>query len=330
MRSNNNVSLQINLAPGDYLYARHILKHQLKTLSKQVSEIILTVDTKPSKGRFGKDWYTYKAHLNDFIKDEIEPNFKVRVIFVDYSKAAKTAVARYFFGKNNLPEKDFRGGPFYAYFYGLYMAANDLVFHLDSDMLLGGGSQNWVNEAADLLKNNKNYFIASPLPGPPHPEDKLFGQHVKQKTAPYTYTFEGMSTRIFMLNKGSFKTQKLILHKPGIRSQVKAIAEGNSNADLPEHMITAYLKKHGLLRVDFLGSGNGLWSLHPPYRTKSFFNNLQTIIDNVEKHNLPANQNGCYDIIDEVCDWSEARENLKNNRWWKRNFLVKLFKKISG
>jgi len=27
---------------------------------------------------------------------------------------------------------------------------------------------------------------------------------------------------------------------------------------------------------------------------------------------------GFYDIIDEVCDWAQAREKLKNDRWWKR------------
>ena len=66
------VSLKINLAPGDYRHAKHILPHQLKILAGQVDEIILTVDTKPSKGRFAEGWNEYKELLNTFLQDEIK------------------------------------------------------------------------------------------------------------------------------------------------------------------------------------------------------------------------------------------------------------------
>ncbi|MCO5947684.1 hypothetical protein [Mucilaginibacter flavidus] len=281
-----------------------------------MDEILLTVDTRPSKGRFSKDWDLYKERLNHFLKEEIETAYKVRIVFVDYSTAVKSAIARYFFGKNYIPDKDFRGGPFYAYFFGLFAAANDLVFHLDSDMFLGGGSQVWVKEAAAYFENDNSCFIVSPLPGPPHPKDILINQVIKHKIAPYTYAFDGMSTRIFMIDKARFKTQKLLPKKPKIRGQIKAIVQGNSNADLPEHIISIYLKNNGLERIDFLGQGKGLWSLHPPFRTKTFYENLETIITNIESGNLPEKQKGFYDIIDEICDWTEARETLKNKRWF--------------
>ncbi|WP_428328406.1 hypothetical protein [Mucilaginibacter sp.] len=320
MPSSPKVSLQINLSPGDYLHAKYLLKHQLKALSGQVDEILLTVDTRVSKGRFSTDWEIYKDALNTFLKTEIEPGFKVRIIFVDYSKPVKQAIAQYFFGGDHIPDKDFRGGPFYAYFFGLFNAANDLVFHLDSDIFLGGGSQTWINEAVQLFKNDASCFTVSPLPGPPHPEDILIGQDIESKIAPYTFAFTNMSTRIFMLDKSRFKTQKLSLKKPAIRSQIKALIDGNSNADLPEHMISDYLKKHHLKRIDFLGDSPGLWSLHPPYRSKTFYAGLQKLISDVENGGLPAAQNGYYDVVDEVCDWTEGRQNLKNKRWWKRYF----------
>ncbi|MDB5155033.1 MAG: hypothetical protein JWR54_3784 [Mucilaginibacter sp.] len=323
MNSGRKVSLQINLSPGDYLYAKHILKHQLKVLSAQVDEIILTVDTKPSKGRFSKDWHDHKERLNDFLTSEIQSFLNVQIVWVDYSKSAKLKVAQYFFGKSDMPDKDFRGGPFYSYFFGLFTAANDLVFHLDADMFLGGGSQTWVKEAVAFFENEKSCFIVSPLPGPPHPKDILIDQVINRKIAAYTFSLSGMSTRIFMIDRSRFKTQKLSLNKPGFRDQLKAIIEGNPRADLPEHIIAAYIKRNKLERIDFLGSAQGLWSLHPPFRTKRFFDNLQTIITNIELGNLPENQNGFYDIIDEVCDWTEGWEELKNNRWWKRKLYVK-------
>jgi len=318
MPLDRKVTLQINLAPGDYLHARYILPHQLRILSPQVNEIILIVDSKPGKGRFSVNWTTYEDQFNEFLLKEIMPQFNVRIVKVDYGKAAMQRIAQYFFGQDTIPEKDFRGGPFYVYFFGLFAATHDLVFHLDSDLFLGGGSPDWIKQAIRLFEKLDTCLIVSPLPGPPHPDQILVGQTVLQKIAAFTFELAGMSTRIFMIDKTRFKKNKLLMKKPGIRNQVNAIVEGNPNADLPEHILSEYLVKHQLKRIDFLGSRPGLWSLHPPYRTKTFYEGLQKIIAGIEHGPLPAGQNGFYDIIDEVCDWSEARENLKNNRWWKR------------
>lgn len=310
--------MQINLAPGDYLHARHILKHQLDVLSKQVNEIILTVDTRPAKGRFANGWAQYKKAFDSLLIADIQPNYNVKIVPVDYSAEAKSKVAEYFFGKKTIPEKDFRGGPFYVYFFGLYMAKNDLVFHLDSDIFLGGLSQTWVTEAAELFKSNSQYFIISPLPGSPHRDDILIDQSIIKKIAPYTYELRGMSTRLFMIDRSKFKDHKLISAKPNLRNQVKAIIEGNANAQLPEVLLSAFMNKHHFKRLDFLGNGAGLWSLHPPYRTKAFYDDLPALIKRVESNDLPLSQQGFYDIVDEVCDWTEAKEKLKENRWWKR------------
>lgn len=318
MRLNNKVSLQINLAPGDYLHAKYILLHQLKALAHLVDEIILTVDTKPSKGRFSVGWDEYKDLLYEFINKEIEPTYKVKVTPVDYSAEVKHKIAKTFFGTGHMPEKDFRGGPFYAYFFGLYTATNKMVFHLDSDIFLGGGSKTWIAEAIHFFETNPDCFLISPLPGPPHIDDILIDQDVIHKIAPYTWQLNGMSTRLFMVDKSKFEIHKLLFTKPRIRDQIKAFFEGNANASLPEHLISAYMTKNNLKRIDFLGSDPGFWSLHPPYRTKTFYEQLPTLISCIELNKLPQKQHGFYDVIDEVCDWTAAREIIKNNRWWKR------------
>ncbi|MBK0378192.1 hypothetical protein [Mucilaginibacter segetis] len=313
----NKVTLQINLSPGDYPHARYILKHQLTALSTQVDEIILNVETKPAKGRFAEGWNKYVGLLVDFLKVEIHPHYKVKIIPVDYSETIKKNVARFFFDTDKMPEKDFRGGPFYAYFFGLFTASNNLVFHLDSDMLLGGQNETWISEAAGLLEQPDN-FVTSPLPGPPRADEKLLGQNIVKQIGRYSYELVGMSTRIFMLDKAKFKTHKLSLKKPSTRNQIKAIIQGNPNADLPENLFRDFMWRENLKRIDFLGSDDGMWSLHPPYRTANFYDNLPALIKRVEQNNLPQAQQGFYDIIDEVCDWTEARQKLKQNTWWKK------------
>jgi len=312
------VSLQINLAPGDYPHAKYILPHQLKVLTAQVDEIILTVDTKPGNGRFADGWEKYQSLLNSFLYDEIQQEFKVKIVPVDYSSSVIKNVSQYFFGTNTMPLKDFRGGPFYAYFFGLYSAKNNLLFHLDSDIFLGGRSQNWIEEAAALFKSDPYCFVVSPLPGPPHTDDILKDQQVINKLGAYAWQLGGMSTRLFLIDKDRLKTDKLVVSNPSARNQVKAVVQGHPNADLPEHLISAFMNKHYLKRIDFLGTGNGLWSLHPPYRTSGFYAGLPDLIKRIEINDLPESQQGFYDILDEVCDWTPARDKIKNNRWWKR------------
>lgn len=312
------VSLQINLAPGDYPHARHILQHQLDSLSDHVDEIILTVDTKPGKGRFATGWKENEKKLYDILEKDIASKYPVKITPVNYDISIKKEVAAYFFRKDYIPEKDFRGGPFYSYFFGLHSASNDLVFHLDSDIFLGGKSKTWIAEAVSLFDCNDDLLTVSPLPGPPHPDDLLIGQNIIKKIAISTYELDGMSTRVFMIDKAKFKSHKLTLSKPSIQNQVKSVIEGNSNADLPEHIFQVYMKNLKLKRIDFLGNREGLWSLHPPYRTKGFYLNLKELIGKIEQNDLPPKQHGFYDIIDDVCDWSEARVKLKKNRWWKR------------
>ncbi|WP_214073501.1 hypothetical protein [Mucilaginibacter sp. dw_454] len=316
----NKVTLQINLAPVDYPHAVQILPHQLAMLSGQVDEILLTVDTRKGKGRFAEGWLKYQQLFNDFLEQNISTKYPVTILPVDYSAPAKQQIAKAFFEGNYIPDRDFRGGPFYVYFFGLHAAKNNVVFHLDSDVFLGGGSQTWINEALAKLAADDNCFVVSPLPGPPHPEGILISQPDSKRVSANAYVFEGMSTRIFMLDKSRFEKTKLHLQKPSLRNRVKALVEGNPPADLPEHIISTYMRKHSLKRIDFLGEGNGMWSLHPPFRTKGFYEDLPQIIKRVEENCLPKAQLGFYDVVDDVCDWAEARNKLAANRWYKRLF----------
>ena len=309
MRYNNEkVSLQINLSPSDYPSARFILPHQLAVLGKQVDEIVLITESKPSNGRFATGWQENVGKLNTLLT-ELSSQYPIKIINVDYSVEEKKNIAQYFFGTNHIPEKDFRGGPFYCYFFGLYHCQNDIVLHLDADIFLGGQSNTWIAEATDIFTTNDAVFCVCPLPGPPAHGEKLIGQHILHKFEDSAYKFQlnGFSTRIFMIRKSLLYKDKLKLKKPGLKNQLKALISGNANADLPEHFVSDFMKRHQLSRIDFLGRGKGLWSLHPPYRNAFFYENLPSIIKRIEENDLPESQKGFYDIVDELCDWNDVK-----------------------
>jgi len=323
--SKHKISLQINLSPSDYQLVKQVLPHQLKILADQVDEILLTVESKPSKGRFSTNWVENEADLKSLLEN-ISKQYTVRILYVDYAKETQKKVAKYFFDKKHIPEKDFRGGPFYCYFFGLFNCSNDLIFHLDADIFLGGKSNLWIQEAAMLLVGQEDLLSVSPLPGPPSKNQNLIGQNILKKfdNEPYKFQLDGFSTRIFMLKKSMLHRFKLRLKKPNLKDQLKAILFGNSNADLPEHLISTLMHQKNLKRIDFLGSVNGLWSLHPPYRTTEFYANLHILIKKIEENNLPLSQYGFYDIVDDLVDWSEPRRKLQQKRWFKLNYLFQV------
>lgn len=106
------ITLQISLAPSDYLHACVLLPHQVRTWRGQVAEILLTIDFHRSAGRFSERWTEGGNQILPLAQSIPD----ARVLTVDYDPTSKARVSTEFFGGRPVPAKDFRGGPYYAYF----------------------------------------------------------------------------------------------------------------------------------------------------------------------------------------------------------------------
>ncbi|MGC4072651.1 MAG: hypothetical protein QM760_09060 [Nibricoccus sp.] len=312
------VTLQISLAPGDHRLAEKLLTHQVEFWRRGVSEILLTIDTRRSHGRFGEDWKKGRQRILEIAA--AIPG--ARVVEVDYSRESRHAVGDEFFGNTHVPSKDWRGGPYYAYFFGLHSARNDFVLHSDSDIFFGGDGLRWLEAALPLYSTQTDLLFASPLPGPPSPDGNL-----KQLTASRVtlggidgYDFAGMSTRVFLFSRTRFRERITALHpkSPAMRARVIALLDGNPAQELPENLFTETMHQLGLKRFDFAGPAPGCWTLHPPYRSEDFFNKLPDLIARIEKSDLPFAQLGDHDFNASLVDWSEAITRMAHRRWWHR------------
>lgn len=312
------VTLQISLAPSDFRHAKHLLHHQVRTWRNQVSEILFTIDFHRSTGRFSERWAEGVDQIVPLAKSIDHAN----VVAVDYSAKARAAVGHEFFGGAQVPEKDFRGGPYYAYFFGLIAARYDHILHLDSDMFFGGGSQTWLGEAIAHMAAHPDVLLVGPLSGPPARDGKL--RHLDGKPdpeEPYAFSFDSMTTRLFLISRSRFHSsigQLTPRRPPQLKNNLIALLERNPVADLPEHLITAMMRKHSLYRREFLGNAPGMWSLHPPYRGADFYTKLPDLIRRIEAGEVPSDQMGDHDINDSMVDWSEGRRALRHNRLWYR------------
>lgn len=334
-------ALQINLHPLDAPFVPHTLKHQLDTWGHQVDRVVLTVDTKRSRnGRYrGSAYEDNRKRLFDEIEGLARRFPKIELAEVDYSSSARDAVRqRYFATSADYPEKAFDGGPFHAYFYGLLRADADYVLHMDGDMLFGGGSRIWLEEAINWLESTPDALFASPLPGPPRPDGSLGNadRHVtnlapqapERIAADYpAYRFKTVSTRIFVLDQRRFDERigALDIVRPNAAQQLRArIYRQLPHAVPAEVVFTAAIVRHGLCRVDFLGAEPGMYSLHPPYRSETFYRELPRLIARVAAGDIPLGQLGDFDLNASMIDWTDAIRQKSRSRRLARALLALL------
>jgi hypothetical protein len=292
-------TLQISLAPSDLDHVHEVLPHQLRVWAGQVDEILCVLDLKRSWGRFGQGRGGEVA-LREAVDSACAAYPHARSVVVDYGRRSRRHLARAFFGRRSIPAKDFRGGPFYSYFFALGAASHDFVFHADSDMLFGGGSQSWIADAIQLLNERPDVLICSPFPGPPTADGRLRQQSATIEPMRFpALSFEHVTTRVFFLNRRSLLALAPLPRRKkfhGRRNRLRAFVRRTSVYDLPERLLSDALKKHGLKRLNVLGQSPGMWALHPEDRSPLLLRQLPELVRRVETGDVPEEQRGYYDV----------------------------------
>lgn len=311
------VSLHVSLAPRDLRHAERVLPHQLRAIGGAVEEVVLTIDTLGlAPAEAGGEFAQLRALAEHW--SHVAPRFVLRT--ADYTSDRRRELSERFFAHGLLPRQTYRVGPFHAYFDGWLATTQPFVFHLDSDMLIGGDARAWLGEAIALLRRDANIFTCTPLGGPPR-ADHSINQSSQPEPAPRgAHAVPGFSTRIFFIERERLvdPRPKLPLLRASWRNRMRGLMEGTSPIALPEDIISGHMRRLGQRRVDFLGAAPGCWSLHPPFRNAAFYRQLAEIVRRVEQDDLPEAQRGDYDLNDSVVDWSDARAALARNRWWRR------------
>lgn len=309
------VSLQISLAPVDYRKALILLPHQLDTFAPYCSELLVVVDCHQSRGRFGGDhyeWLENKNRLFTFLEGLQEKyTTQLRIVTVDYRQRRR--IGRMFFGGGRCPKKDFRGGPYFSYYYGLLECHNDHVFHIDADMMFGGSPQQWFKMVIAHMATNTTILAATPLGGPPDPTtpgagyqsaEQYYhnGQHIGWLCSHFT-------TRVFLIDRRKLygqlqRTFAKYLELGSLYSFYWALRKQESLYEVPEEDITRFMLARNMRRLDTGGDGC-FWSLHPPMRTERFYRLLPKLVESVENGIMPRAQLGQYDVQEFTLDWLE-------------------------
>lgn len=312
------VTLEITLAPPDLRHVKHVLPHQLRTWAQQVSEILCVVDLRPVPGRPEPSWELDGERLVELVDSYCDRYGHARRSIVDYAADMARGVSAFFFKGTPLPAKTYRGGPFYAYFFGLHMARHDHVLHLDSDIMFGGRSQTWVEEAMHLLGERPDVLVCQPFPGPPTPDGRVYaaGAETDAGSVP-TLRFRTITTRYFLISRNRFRERigglGIRSHSPALtkvrlgawlrgirdlplRDRLRPLTLATPRVDLPERLLGEAMAAAGMHRLDYLGRGPGMWTLHPRERTETYYELLPELIRRIERGDVTEQQRGHYDL----------------------------------
>jgi hypothetical protein len=309
-----DVVLHISTYPGDFPFLKQFLIHKIKFWGRYIQRIVVSIDAKPAQsGRYAVDSLGKEAGFGKYeqkLLSDMYPSISFRL--VDYSTKKSIAVSRRFFGVDDMPMKAWDNGPIYIYLEPILDVDERFYLHCDADMLFGGSATCWIEEAIRLFEANPNIAFISPLPGPPHPSNLIFKHEFLSDipanvrpfgTDSHAFQFDTMSTRVFMMDRGRVldRLMPLKICQPSSKQRLQAKIFGHDpRARALEEMVSLAMHAEGMFRVDFLGSGQGAWTLHPAFRGDAFTTNVDRLIEAVETGSMVEAQFGHYDVVPEL------------------------------
>ena len=307
----NKISLQINLSATDLPICRKLLRRQISFWYDELDEIVLSVESRKSHGKFAVDFDANKTALLSLIEEVIGEYPKTRYHLIDYTTPRNRELSALFFGGAVIPHKDYRGGPFYCYFDGLAACRNRYVIHLDSDMILGGTPNSWLRHAVELLNTDPQYLFINPLAGPPTADNHIKQEYFK-RLGDRRFLFQKMSTRVFLVDKHKLSRNSIRLRKVSMTpGNLKWFFKGKMRwgYELPEILISEMMQRNGLLRVDTFGEeGNGAcFTLHPVVKPAAFIEFIPSLLKRIDNNDIPDSQRGYYNINNDFFDFKSVQ-----------------------
>jgi hypothetical protein len=144
-----------------------------------------------------------------------------------------------------------------------------------------------------------------------------------------------ISSRLFFIDRARFMAEvgPLRTRRPAIRgarvrlsaspSSMRRLAKlrltGRSTCASFEDLMSHSMREASSVRLDFLGSPPGMWSLHPVARTDAYHAQLPDLIRRVEQGDIPDGQRGDYDINDSMLAGASAPADVDDpDPRWRR------------
>ncbi|PIQ27396.1 hypothetical protein COW36_22610 [bacterium (Candidatus Blackallbacteria) CG17_big_fil_post_rev_8_21_14_2_50_48_46] len=285
------ISLQINLTRADLGVLYWLLPRQLDYFAGCCGDILLVLDEPLDAPNFPVSLRKAESLALEDLLEKMQNSYP-HLRLLRLNEGFSSEIPDPFFG-SAIPHRDFRGGPFRAYFEGLAQTESEWVLHLDADMILGGEVQDWLETALEILKQDQQIIGCCPLAGPPRADGSVAQFYVAPYAQPDGFCYSAWTSRIFLTQKSRFyKALKLeYLNSEG--TDQKIVLPG---VLLAETIITQWMRANELLRLEFSGGFPGLWSLHPEPKDLAFYQALPLLLKAIDSAQIPEFQKGRFNL----------------------------------
>ncbi|MGI9613082.1 MAG: hypothetical protein ACR2QO_09245 [Acidimicrobiales bacterium] len=297
MSATRPMTLHILVSDRDIAFAGPIISHQIAVLGAMCDEVLLVVNRPPSSRA--------TSELDEILNAARCQHPRTRVHEVSYSSESIASVSQTYFGGEPYPIFDFKGVPIHAYLESYSAANNEFVFHSPSDLLYGGSAAGWADIVLPLFDATDPPLMVAPLAGPPHQGPYGAGGADVSDAFPGAGSVHRLTTfrgrcHVLHLDRFAQSIAPLPLVAPARRSETAlATLGGLPRVDHLEVMIGRRMSERGLHRLDVGGPGE-LWTLHPLYKSKRFVNSTPELIDMVRSGEVPTDQVGNYDLVEDL------------------------------
>jgi hypothetical protein len=250
---------------------KHTIPHLLRVLGNRFTELKIIVDLKPTEGRI-RDLHGPRGSF-----DELHQTLGILKVLdnrIDWVHLPNPKdVPELFdewFATNRRVVRCQAGTPIFAFVYGIHSAKNDIVLHLDCDILLKDAG--WFDAMIELL-SLKRYSIVEPA---------RFGD---PRIAPQV-----ISTRAFAVNRAYLKETILPIRPcqlTGLRRWHRIIT--GRSIWLALEQTFEVRKQQKLLSHLILPASLG-WSLHIPKIDHVKLDGFEKVVRAVESGDIPESQ----------------------------------------
>lgn len=303
MDSSDQVTLQINISPGDINYA-YLTVSALVNQHLEIKKRLLVVDCcRPQKTRIVNPNIRFPAEK--FERDTKE------IIRIANQLLEENIVSDIYFLQPNDPIIDYLSKKYLrglyqtthgaggmvnmGYWVGFELPDTRYVLHYDGDIMLYQKSgYKWVDEAITYMEQESDVFIAVPrlCPMPKDPEYDMPSLHEKRAAISTTHYWKNdwFSTRHFLLDRQKFdRYLPLVRGKVLLELLVRKYGKRAFPLD-PEIVMFKSIGPRGGKRMVL--KSHDAWLTHPTDKSASYLQILPQIIEAITNNRYPYAQIG--------------------------------------
>ncbi|GGE44421.1 hypothetical protein EV200_101227 [Pedobacter psychrotolerans] len=315
----NQVTLQINISPGDINYAGLTIPALVANHSDIKKRLLIVDCCRPQKTKLVDPDLKFPIHnfeknvekIIEISKKLLKDNIVTEVHYLYHDSPLFKVVSKKYL--NNLYDCTHAAGGTanMSYWVGIELCNSKYVLHYDGDIILYQKSDySWVEEALSLMLKEENVIIAVPrLAPPPNEIDYPSYQEGREITSFEKFWInDWFSTRHFLLDKEKLNSfLPLVIGKVKVELLLRKYLRRAFPID-PEMLLFKSLGRRGCKRL--ILKNKNAWITHPADKPENFLRNVKKIISEVKQGNFPLEQMGYENInLDAWINFIENKES---------------------